>query len=76
MLQALISTFSCQNIILCSHENVRMYPVFEENELIVLILWIYNNAKRNSFNLLFTYSLLFFKDIVRFSHENKDTSRF
>ena len=49
-----------------------MYPVFEENELIVLILWIYNNAKHNSFNLLFTYSSLFFKDIVRFSHENKD----
>ena len=65
--------FSCQKHYRWSHENVRMYPVFEENELIVLILWIYNNAKRNSFNLLFTYSLLFFRDTkntVRFSHEN------
>ena len=37
-----------------------MHPAFKEFRSIVNWSWIHNNAKRIDFNLLFTYSLLFF----------------
>ena len=48
-----------KNIVRFSPVNVRMYPVLKSIDRL-LISWIRNNAKRIDFNLLFTYSLLFF----------------
>ena len=48
-----------KNIVRFSSVNVRMYPVLKSIDRL-LISWIRNNAKRIDFNLLFTYSLLFF----------------
>ena len=48
-----------KNIVRFSPVSVRMYPVLKSIDRL-LISWIRNNAKRIDFNLLFTYSLLFF----------------
>ena len=48
-----------KNIVRFNPVSVRMYPVLKSIDRL-LISWIRNNAKRIDFNLLFTYSLLFF----------------
>ena len=73
MLRALISTFSYQSIVRCSHETIlRMHPVFKENGSIVnLKIIILLSALISIFYLTISYSSLELKkNIVRFSHEN------